>query len=188
MSGMRYRDLIIVLFFIATATLLWAEPTREVQVPTKQESLAEGWSIPDFNEKVPEAPPRKPLFVSDFNQEDFELQLSVIPGPDLGSTTFDVVFSGPAGFDLMRDGGPDVPFRIVLNDKSGEKTLAVNGVEKVAANRWRFKGLALQGAAALEGQVTFRASTHLWDQNQSRFSRGARVVMIESEPVRLAFR
>jgi hypothetical protein len=182
---MRYRKLIIVLFIVATASFLWAEPSREVLAPNQRESLSEGWSIPNLTE--PEAPP-KPISLNNFSDEEFQLKLAVIPGTNLESTTFRVAFTGPAGFDLMRDGGSNVPLMVTLKDETGQRMLTTK-LSKSGQNRWRFKGADLQGNGdKIEGACTFQVSTFIRDQNQSRFSRGARVITVESEPVRVAFR
>ena len=220
MLVVRYKDLITALFIVATATWIWAEPSQEVRVPTRQPSLAtQGWTIPDLNlsestarivksaqpqpVKVQPRPPKfdypepssNTLSWSDFDSQEFELLVSVQAGSDLRTSAFDVTFHGPGGFDLARDGGNQAQFFVAFG-ANGEHSVSVGNAERIGKNRWRFEGSDFRANnadqpiewARLNDSTSMIVTTVLRDQNQSRFSRGANIMVLESDPVQLSLR
>lgn len=215
---MRYKDLITALFIVATATWIWAEPSQEVRVPSRQQTMAtQGWTIPDLKlsestarivESARPEPVKRPridpeddpgirldtLSWTDYDSQEFQLAVSVNQGSDLRSTWFEVTFRGPRGFDLVKDGGNDAQFIVAFND-NGE-SLGTGNVQRVGANRWRFRGSDLKNHnpeepvawARLSKANKVQINTVLRDQKQSRFSRGANIMVLESDPIELSLR
>lgn len=207
MVPVRYRDLITVLFIVATATWIWAEPSPQVKAPHRQQqqSMAtKDWTIPDLSsptqpaEPKPQAPPQTPstgpLSYTDFDPQEFDLNIKLTPGASIRDTIFDVTFRGPQGFDMVRDGGSDAQFMVAFDAGQGE-TLYINTAKRVGANHWRFRGSDLTpygeqpvSWSTLNRASTLQVNTVLRDLRQSRYSRGANFMVLESDPVNLARR
>jgi hypothetical protein len=172
----KYKHLIIVLFIVATASWLWAEPSLQVMAPTRQPTL----------EPEPVDSEGR-ISWTDYQRDEFGLAVSVEPGKTFDDSVFEVAFHGPEGFDLARDGGGQVRFFL----ESKESSLCTGKLTKVGPNRWRFRGSELEGfvgeKAAVErlmtGETTLSVSTFLVDERQGRFSRGANIMTVQSEPV-----
>ena len=191
---MRYRDLLTVLFLIATASWIWAEPTRQVKIATPA-SATEGWTVPNLDlegstqrieqagEKEPRPVPAAPLTP--------ELQLQLQPGKDLASTTFEVALRGREGLELRGRGLGTASFTLRF-DPATSGALTVDNPRSVGPNRWRFQGSDVSGldpaAISRLEQATVMVSALVFDEKQSRYSRGANFVIVESEPVHLSFR
>lgn len=194
---MRYRDLLTVLFLVATASWIWAEPTREVKMATPA-SATEGWTVPNLDldgstrriEQSGEKPaePKRPSPAPVLTPG---LEVSLRPGKDLASTIFDVQLRGRDGLELVGD-GPSPGMFLLRFDPAASDLTVVHNPSLVGPNRWRFRGSDVKGLdqAALSRfeQATLVISATMIDEKQSRFSRGANFLVVESEPVHLSFR
>ena len=189
---MRYKDLLTIVFVVATASWIWAEPSQEVKVPTRPLAVQESQPLqkqtppkPDVEEPLPET---KPVSWSDLTESDFALEVSVEPGEDFKSTTFEVTFRGPEGYDMIKDGTyGQANFQVRLGS---DQYLFTDQAERVGDNRWRFRGadLSSEKPPVIDSQTTFRVTTMLRDHRQSRYSRGANMMVLESQPAQLSLR
>lgn len=208
---MRYKDLITVLFVVATATWIWAEPSQQVKAPTKQQSMAtKDWTLPaldlsgstkpilesaDSDNPPADVGPRNgPLSFTDYDPDEFRLDVRVSPGSTIKTTYFDITFHGPKGFDLIRDGGSGTQFSVAFDPGQGE-SLVANGVQQVGENRWRFRGSDLSTYDndpvpwdTISHASLVQVTTVMRDQRQSRYSRGANIMLLESDPVEVTLR
>lgn len=202
---MRYKDLITVLFLVATATWIWAEPSPEVKAPTRQQSLAtKDWTLPVLELSGAKSPSeleglqrpqiQETLSFTDYDPQEFRLDVRLSPGSDVRSTYFDVTFRGPNGFDLIRDGGSSAEFIVAFDPGQGE-SLVTSSAKQIGENRWRFRGSDLttysNGAVpwdTINHASVVQVTTVMRDQRQSRYSRGANIMLLESEPIEVGSR
>jgi hypothetical protein len=201
---MRYKDLITVLFIVATATWLWAEPSQEVRLPSQQPSLVAtepGWTVPDLDlpsatQRVldstkPQQQPVRPTRIRPAPKLVLEaknparLDVSIHPGADFDSTWFEVTYRGPKDYSV------DNVFTVDLGGQSG--SWYTSSAAEAGHNTWRFQGADLQAyepeqRKRPEFADSLRISVMVRDNGQSRFSRGSNRMVLESEPVQLTFR
>jgi hypothetical protein len=197
----RYQDLLAALFIVATASWIWAQPSEEVRLPSsttvaRPSSSSQG-SRPDPRpDQTPQqATPSRPnpLSWSNYQSSEFALKLDVTPGQDLASTTFDVTFTGPRGFDLAKDGGSGSHFALCV-DRNSALSLHTDKARRTGSNSWRFQGSDLQrddgqaGLPEIHRRHRIEVTTLLSDEKQSRFSRGANVMLLRSQPAVLTLR
>lgn len=169
---MRYKELLLVLALVATASWLWAKPASELsldQAPPTPETSAT----------------RQPLEPSSPNAEE-RLQLAVTPGRTFAQTVFEVTYLPPASeaFREMQDDEklsgrmyrkrvafPQSPKSITLSrlDVPGERwslpvqpAKFVKSVTDEPGRRWSFRGEELEAlespadSAEFTGQLSFQ--------------------------------
>ena len=183
---MRYKDLLAPLFIVATATFIWAEPSKEVKYPQPL--------TPPAN-VTRQAKPAAAAEDVTYTVADIGLDLAITPGKDLASTTFDVHVKAPAGYEFSEDPA-QTTFQVTFAELPG-KTLYTNRVEVVAPHRYRFTGAGLRHADSngellklpqIADTTTCTVSTYLLDPKQSRYSRGANVMVVQSDSMQLTLR
>lgn len=191
---MRYRDLITLLFLIATCSWLWAKPIQEVKTPPQSGSAIEGWEVPnlDLRSSSPETSDRPAVKKPRPKRDQAWLDVQVFPGKDLDSTWFEVALSDyPAGPIAVQE----TSFSVLFEEAGLVGTTP--SLRPSAPNRWRFQGSELawpQKAPNPErlrigkSETTFQISSMIRNPKMSRFSRGVNFLLVESESIRFSLR
>ncbi len=160
---MRYRELLVVLFIVSTAVLLWAEPARDLSQP---KLLSQG--------------------KQSLSSEPSEVSLEIRPGKDFASTEFivavNVVQDGllseaPVALGIRVPGEPHVAWTLVSPRKGDD-------------GRWHFFGadLRMEGTPAPTLGREYRGVVTLMDTKASPYARSIPTQTFESQTVRLAGR
>lgn len=196
---MRYRNLLVALFIVGTMTIIWAKPSEEVVVvPTTVELVAltqdddnpsplDGWSYDISSDSETQQPSPQPRPKSHFG-----LELSVTTGSDIESTIFEVQVKTPPESQLTT-----YNFSVAFNKDSNQVYYA-HDTKALGEGRFRFSGANLisvdgsgdtaAGHLRLEVPTQCVVSARVAHPSQGRFSRGARHLILRSQPVRVGLR
>lgn len=196
---LRYKDFLVLLAFISIGALALAEPSQKVLLPNSATGPSPGAVQPPQSLGQSLLQPKS--FASDWeglDPSDFRLTLSVtVPGESLQTSSFEVEYHGPAGYELEQ---------ISLENATGDWVLRLPEPKELTPGRWSFNGSEgqVEPSRTLGGRTYFdkpkppparvmklgswKASVLVSDPRPEHFSRGANLMTLESAPVELTLR
>lgn len=122
------------------------------------------------------------------------LRVTVVPGPSLEETVFEVRYQGP---EKYQPAGSSLHLQSV--DGASENVM-FKEVEEVGPGHWRARGRDMRGVQReffkdtpaarprITGTTRWKASVHARDSDASPHSRGAKSLRVQSEPFILTVR